>query len=86
MNFYMKDNEEVMMDNNMDMGASTCPIMECPQERIVNRYMYYNVPHLIPCNTRIINHHIYRHTYQPIYTCCEENVCSEINATNPCNF
>lgn len=28
----------------------------------------------MPCNTRIINHHIYKHTYTPCYTCCEENV------------
>ena len=26
-----------------------------------------------PVNTRIINHHIYKHTYSPCYTCTEEN-------------
>ena len=34
--------------------------------------------HIIPCNTRIINHHVYRHTYEPAYTCCEENVCENV--------
>ena len=34
------------------------PIQECPQERVCHRYMCYEVPHIQPCNTRIINHHI----------------------------
>ena len=54
------------------------PISECPQERVCHRYMCYEVPHIIPCNTRIINHHVYRHTYTPCYTCCEEDVVSNI--------
>ena len=33
--------------------------------------------HVCPVNTRIINHHIYKHTYSPCYTCTEENeVCN----------
>ena len=51
-----------------------CPqVYECPRETVVNRYICHEVPHIIPCNTRIINHHIYRHTYMPAYSCCEEN-------------
>jgi len=58
-------------------GCSCTPVMECPQERVVHRNICYEVPHVIPINTRIINHHIYRHTYQPCFTCCEENeVCN----------
>ena len=54
------------------------PIQECPQERVCHRYICYEVPHIMPCNTRIINHHIYKHTYTPCYTSCEENVCENI--------
>ena len=54
------------------------PIQECPQERVCHRYMCYEVPHIMPCNTRIINHHIYRHTYTPCFTSCEENVVSNV--------
>ncbi len=54
------------------------PIQECPQERVCHRYMNYEVPHIMPCNTRIINHHIYRHTYTPCFTSCEENVVSNV--------
>ncbi len=81
------------MNNDMNMGMGSCccdmnymggqtmmcqPIQECPQERVCHRYMCYEVPHIMPCNTRIINHHIYRHTYQPYYTTCEENVVSNV--------
>lgn len=60
------------------------PIQECPQERICHRYVCYEVPHVIPCNTRIINHHVYRHTYTPCYTTCEENVVSNVYDKNCC--
>ncbi len=60
------------------------PIQECPQERVCHRYMCYEIPHIMPCNTRIINHHIYRHTYTPCYTTCEENVVSNVYDRNCC--
>ena len=60
------------------------PIHECPQERVCHRYMCYEVPHIMPCNTRIVNHHIYRHTYTPCYTTCEENVVSNVYDRNCC--
>lgn len=54
-------------------GVVCPPVYECPRETICHRYICHEVPHIIPCNTRIINHHIYRHTYAPTYSCCEEN-------------
>ena len=54
-------------------GVVCPPIYECPQETVCHRYICHEVPHIQPCNTRIINHHIYRHTYTPTYSCCEEN-------------
>lgn len=38
----------------------------------------------MPCNTRIINHHVYRHTFTPEYTCCEENVCENVFGPRCC--
>lgn len=61
-----------MMGENIP-GALCPPVWECPQETVCHRYICHEVPHIIPCNTRIINHHIYRHTYMPAYSCCEEN-------------
>ena len=59
-------------------GVVCQPIYECPQERCVHRQIIHEVPHVCPVNTRIINHHIYKHTYSPCYTCTEENeICNE---------
>ncbi len=84
-------NNDVAYDGGMSMNMGCCdmgnmpqqmmmcpPIQECPQERVCHRYMCYEVPHIMPCNTRIINHHIYRHTYTPCFTSCEENVVSNV--------
>lgn len=62
----------------MSMPQMCPPIMECPQERCCHRYICHEVPHVIPCNTRIINHHVYRHTFTPSYSCCEENEYSNV--------
>ena len=61
-----------MMGETMP-GVVCSPIYECPRETVCHRYICHEVPHIMPCNTRIINHHIYRHTYTPQYSCCEEN-------------
>ena len=78
------------MNGSMSMGAGGCgctcePVMECPQERVCHREMNYEVPHIIPINTRIVNHHVYRHTYQPMYTCTTEDTVSNVY-DNKCGF
>ena len=65
-------------------GCVQNPIYECPQERVCHRYICHEVPHIMPCNTRIINHHGYRHTFTPEYTCCEENVCENVFGPRCC--
>lgn len=60
------------------------PIMECPQVRCCHRVINYEVPHIIPCHTKMINHHVYRHTYQPCYSYSEENESSEIYGPHCC--
>lgn len=78
--------EATMMNKDMMSGSCMCPpIMECPEERVCHREICYDVPHIIPINTRIINHHVYRHTYQPCYTCTmEDEVCNIYD--NKCGF
>ena len=68
------------------MGDVMSPIVEPGRERIVNRTFVHEVPHVCPINTRIINNHIYRHTYQPRYTCCEENVVTQQQCGSCCQF
>lgn len=75
MNYNMMGGYEQMP---MQAPIMQAPIIEPGRERIINRTFVHEVPHVCPINTRIINNHIYRHTYQPRYTCCEENrVCQE---------
>ena len=72
------------MTNGATMTAS--PIIEPVKERVVNRTIEHVVPHICPIRTKIVNHHVYKHTYQPDYSCCEENVCSEMQCGSCCNF
>ena len=67
------------------MGMVCPPIIECPQIRIVNRHIVHQVPHIIPVETKVINHHVYKHHYQPQFTTSEENVCSEVHEPH-CGF
>ena len=89
--YSQETNFDGSMNMNMNMPGSSCcdtgmpaqtmmcpPIQECPQERVCHRYICYEVPHIMPCNTRVINHHVYRHTYTPCFTTCEENVVSNV--------
>lgn len=71
---------------NYMQGTTQSPIIEPMQERQINRTIIHQVPHVCPIRTRIINHHIYKHTYFPEYSCCEENVVSNINQGSCCNF
>ena len=83
-----------MMSQDMGMGMgmmsgcpSSCvcpPVYECPQERVCHRQTVIEVPHIIPVNTRIINHQIYRHTYSPCFTACEETEVSNVYENNCC--
>lgn len=80
---------DMNMSNNMPNMMGACcpsmpgqmmcqPIMECPQVRCCHRVINYEVPHIIPCHTKMINHHVYRHTYQPCFSYSEEDECSEV--------
>ncbi len=77
----MNMNNDVMQDLNYQS-----PINEGVQERVVNRTFVHEVPHTCPIHTRIINHHVYRHTYKPVYTCSEENTVSNVQCGSCCQF
>ncbi len=93
-NFYAEDMDidmDINMMNNingmaMPSDIGTQPIIEPMQERVVNRTIVHEVPHVCPIQTKIINHHVFKHTYEPAYSCCEENVCSEIQCGSCCGF
>ena len=80
-------NQDMDVDINMMNNTSTMPINNNGvQERVINRTFVHEVPHTCPIHTRIINHHVYKHTYRPVYTCSEENVCSNVECGSCCNF
>lgn len=87
MDIQMNSNMSNMMDPGIAMdGGTQAPIIEPMQQRVINRTIMHEVPHICPMQTKIVNHHVYKHTYQPSYSCCEENVCSEIQCGSCCNF
>ena len=83
MNMNMNNN---MMGGTFASSSMSSPIIEPGRERVVNRTFVHEVPHICPINTRIINNHVYKHTYQPRYTCCEENTCTNVQCGSCCNF
>ncbi len=76
----------MMMGSCMNPGCPLPPVYECPQERVCHREFTHEVPHIVPINTRVINHHIYRHSYTPCYTCCEEDVVCNVYDGCPNRF
>ncbi len=83
-------NQEMDVDVNMNQygpAMNTAPsCRDGVQERVINRTFVHEVPHTCPIHTRIINHHVYKHTYRPVYTCSEENVCSNVQCGSCSQF
>ena len=63
--------------NNNGYGCD--PVIEQPIEKCIERNICHKVEHICPIHTRIINNHIYEHTYRPEYTCSEENTVTNID-------
>ena len=79
--------QDMDVDINMMNNTNSMPMNNNGvQERVINRTFVHEVPHTCPIHTRIINHHVYKHTYRPVYTCSEENVCSNVECGSCCNF
>ena len=83
MNFNGNDSD---MNSSMMMGTVQGPIVEPGRERVIQRNIVHEVKHICPMNTKIINNHIFKHTYEPRYTCCEENTCTNVQCGSCCNF
>lgn len=60
------------------------PIYECPQERVCHRTINYEVPHMIPCHTKMINHHVYHHSYTPCYSYSEQDEVTNVYGNRCC--
>lgn len=74
------------MNSGMMMGGYSNPMSEPVQQKCIHRTFVHEVPHVCPIHTRIINHHVYKHTYSPKYTCSEENTVSNVQCGSCCQF
>ena len=77
------------MDVNVNMNNMNPNMMNNTngvQERVIHRTFVHEVPHTCPIHTKIVNHHVYKHTYRPVYTCSEETVCSNVQCGSCCQF
>ena len=72
--------------NDVDFNLMQNNMVQPPRERCVHRTFVHEVPHVCPIKTRIINHHVYRHTYRPEYSCSEENVVSNVQCGSCSQF
>ena len=75
MNSFMQNNNSCCPT----VSCQTCPedpVYEAPIEKCIQKDYVHEVMHVCPIHTRVVNNHIYKHTYVPEYTCSEENVCS----------
>lgn len=84
-NMYAESNMNSMNNSVYKSHTMGAPITEGMKENCVHRTILHDVPHVCPVHTRIINHHVYRHFYQPRYTCSEENTVSNIQCGSCCN-
>lgn len=71
---------------NMPDQMMGCPIIEPPIQKCVKRDIIHEVNHICPVCTKIINNHIYKHNYIPEYSCCEENIVTNIDQGSCCQF
>ena len=82
---------------DMDMNACNCmppcpppcecmcqPICECPQNQVCHRVINYNVPHIMPYHTTVVNHHVYNHTYTPVYSYSEVDEVENVYSNRCC--
>ena len=77
------------MYNNCCFQKPQCvtgEVIEPTINKCVEKEFFYEVPHVCPIHTHVINKHIYRHTYRPEYTCSEENVVYNQDPGSCCNF
>ena len=88
--YEMNYQESSLYNTNMGCGCmnpcdTMCPpICECPQNQVCHRVMNYTVPHIIPMHTTMVNHHIYNHTYTPMYSYSEVDEVENIYQNRCC--
>ena len=79
------DTHAKRVSNKLGFSKNTDPEkIEMDLLKVIPKEYYYDVEHIIPVHTHVINKHIYNHTYKPQFTCSEES--QVINNECPNNF
>ena len=50
------------------------------------RYDKKGQGHVCPTRTRIINNHVFRHTFRQTHSCCSEDKITNVQCGSCCNF
>lgn len=91
------DNNVIDNDMNIDVNLTgngmsrDCGMMmpncqEPVQQRCVHRTFVHEIPHTCRVHTTVVNHHVYKHTYRPEFTCSEQNVVSNVQCGSCANI
>ena len=85
------NNRQNMMGYDIPMMMQGTPIMEGQVieptiTKCIEKEFYHEVPHVCPIRTRIINHHVYKHTYRQTHSCCSEDKITNLQCGSCCNF
>jgi len=64
------------MNSNCGMPVTGCT--QPTKQKCIHKTIVHDVVNICPVHTKVINHHVYRHIYKPMYTCSEECTVSNI--------
>lgn len=79
-------NNNTMMIPGGQMGTMMSPVIEPMRERVIQRTIVHEVPHVCPTRTRIINNHVFKHTFRQTHSCCSEDKVTNIQCGSCCDF
>ncbi len=69
-----------------DLCCEPCVVMEPCVNKCCETETCYDVKHVIPVHTHVVNKHIYKHTYEPQYSCSSEDQVINVNCNGPIGF
>jgi len=85
-NINMFDPNQMMLMPQQQSGMVMNPVIEPMRERVINRTIVHEVPHVCPTRTRIINNHVFKHTFRQTHSCCSEDKVTNIQCGSCCDF
>ncbi len=63
-----------------------CVVMEPCVNKCCETETCYDVKHVIPVHTHVVNKHVYKHTYEPQFSCSSEDQVINVNVNGPIGY